>query len=222
MQKQQRVRLSGFILVWLRCPQCGLDGPVHSALELPEGLFGLSFDVQEDGAALGVGEGSHGDGGGTGEGGRRPALQEQRRVRLSGFILVRFVRHSAGRTVLSTRGGRGAAAGLPAFGLCRRTALHNASSCVSRSSACILSSEHSWLLFRFLEKRRPETVMALVKARADVHCKDNNGYGSRASSLCGRVAHSAGWTVLSTRRWSCRRAGYALLVAGRASCVGVG
>jgi hypothetical protein len=44
--------------------------------------------VQEDGAALGVGEGSHGDGGGAGEGGRRRALQKQRRVRLSGFILV--------------------------------------------------------------------------------------------------------------------------------------
>ncbi len=35
------------------------------------------------------------------------------------------------------------------------------------------------------QKGSPETVMALVKAGADVHCKANDGYGSRASSLCG-------------------------------------
>jgi hypothetical protein len=44
--------------------------------------------------------------------------------------------------------------------LCRRTALHVAS-----------------------ENGRTETAMALVKAGADVHGKDNDGYGSRGCSL---------------------------------------
>ncbi len=42
------------------------------------------------------------------------------------------------------------------------------------------------------ERGHTETAMALVEAGADVHCKDDDGYGSRASSLCGCVAHSAG------------------------------
>ncbi len=66
----------------------GADGPVHSALELPEWLC---LAVQEDGAALGVGERQPGDGDGAGEGGRRCARQKQRRVRLSGFMFVRSV-----------------------------------------------------------------------------------------------------------------------------------
>ncbi len=41
--------------------------------------------------------------------------------------------------------------------LCRRTALHYASA-----------------------RDYTETAVALVKAGADVHCKDNDGYGSRA------------------------------------------
>ncbi len=43
------------------------------------------------------------------------------------------------------------------FGLCRRTAVH-------------LASEWGYT----------QTAVALVKAGADVHCKDNDGYGSRA------------------------------------------
>ncbi len=46
------------------------------------------------------------------------------------------------------------------FGLCRRTALHWAS-----------SNGHT------------ETAMALVKAGADVHCKDDGGYGSSGCIL---------------------------------------
>ena len=63
------------------------------------------------------------------------------------------------------------------LGLCRRTALHLASD-RSRHYAS--------------ERGHLETAMALVKAGADVHCKANDGYGSRAASLCGWVAHSAG------------------------------
>ncbi len=95
MQGQRRVLLSGFILVWLRCSQCGGGWSVHSTLELPDGRFGL----------------------------------------------------------------------------CRRTALHWASTS---------------------EWGNPETAVALVNAGADVHCKDNDGCCSRATSLCGCVAHSAG------------------------------
>ena len=61
------------------------------------------------------------------------------------------------------------------FWLCRWTALHFAS-----------LNGHT------------ETAMALVKAGADVHCKDNDGCGSRAASSCcwfatvrgGRCVHS--------------------------------
>jgi hypothetical protein len=61
--------------------------------------------------------------------------------------------------------------------LCRFTALHYA-----------LNNGHT------------ETAMGLVKAGADVHCKDNDGYSSRAESSCpwvaavqgGRSVHS-GW-----------------------------
>ncbi len=73
--------------------------------------------------------------------------------------------------------------------MCRRTALHLA-----------------------LKRGHTETAVALLKAGADVNCKDNNGYGSWASSLCGCVAHftGAGRSVHSALelqgrlRWSCR------------------
>jgi ankyrin repeat protein len=58
------------------------------------------------------------------------------------------------------------------FGLCRRTALHSAS-----------LNGHT------------ETALALVKAGADVHCKTNDGYASRAVSSGRLVCHSAGRTV---------------------------
>ena len=73
-----------------------------------------------------------------------------------------------GAAGLSTRRG---AAGVPVW-LCRRTALHYASS-----------------------KCHTEMAMALVKAGADVHCKANDGYGLRAASelaLCATGKESEG------------------------------
>jgi hypothetical protein len=55
--------------------------------------------MQESGAAPGVAQWPHGDGDGTGQGGRGRALQGQRRVRFSVWILVSVVCRSAGRTV---------------------------------------------------------------------------------------------------------------------------
>jgi ankyrin repeat protein len=49
------------------------------------------------------------------------------------------------------------------------------------------------------ENGNTETAMALVELGADVHFKSNDGYGSRASSLCGCVAHSARRTVRPLR-----------------------
>jgi hypothetical protein len=121
---------------------------------------------QEDGAVQCVAERYHGDCGGAGEGGRGCAQQEQRRVRLSGFIVVWLRCSQCG-------GGRSVHSALELqecqLGLCRRTALHFASEAVNT-----------------------EMVVALAKAGADVHSKSNDGYGSRATSLCGCVAQSAG------------------------------
>jgi hypothetical protein len=71
---------------------------------------------------------------------------------------------SSCRWVVTVRGGRsvhlGAALKECLFGLCRWTALHLAS-----------LNGHT------------ETAMALVRAGADVHCKANDGYGSRGCIL---------------------------------------
>ena len=77
-------------------------------------------------------------------------------MRFSGWILVSSACHSAGADGPYTRGG---AAGVPAW-LCRWTALHYAS-----------------------QNGHTETAMALTKAGADVHCKDNYRYGSRGCIL---------------------------------------
>jgi hypothetical protein len=58
------------------------------------------------------------------------------------------------------------------FRLCRWTALHYA-----------------------LSDGRTETALALVKAGADVHVKNNDGYGSSGCILVSLGRHSAGRTV---------------------------
>jgi hypothetical protein len=126
------------------------------------------LEVQVHGAALGVAERPDRDGDCAGQGGRGRALQEQGWVRFSGCILVSLVCHSVGADGPCTRSG---AAGIP-IGLCRQMALHWAS----------------------LEGHKV-TAMALVKAGADVHWKDNSGYGSRAASLCRLFATLRGRTV---------------------------
>jgi hypothetical protein len=67
---------------------------------------------------------------------------------------------------------RGSAAGA-CVRLCSSTALHDAS-----------------------YNGRTETVLALVKAGADVHCEDNAGYVFLGCTLVSLVCHSAGRTVL--------------------------
>jgi hypothetical protein len=106
--------------------------------------------VQEYGAARCVAERAYGDGDGAGQGGRGRGLQGQRRVRSLGCILVSLVCHGAGRTVRPL----GVERQEWLLWLCRRTALHFAS-----------NNGHT------------ETALALAKAGADVHCKDNEGYG---------------------------------------------
>jgi hypothetical protein len=128
--------------------------------------------VQVDGTALGVEEGLHGEGDGAGQGGRGCVLQGQRRVRFSGCILVSLRCHTIGADGPSTRGG---AAEMP-FWLCSRTALHYASS-----------------------NGLTETAMALVKAGADLHCKDNVGYGFSGRTLGSFVGYSVGADGPSTR-----------------------
>jgi hypothetical protein len=78
-----------------------------------------------------------------------------------GYGYSRLDRRVAGLSQCITYGPsiRGGALGVPAW-LCRNTALQRAS-----------SNGHT------------ETAMALVKAGADVHCKDNDGCGSRGCSL---------------------------------------
>jgi hypothetical protein len=75
--------------------QCRGGRSVHS------GRIGRSacLAVQQYGAALGVVGRQDGDGDGAGQGGRGRALQDQRRVRLSGCILMWMLYYSAGRTV---------------------------------------------------------------------------------------------------------------------------
>jgi hypothetical protein len=79
--------------------------------------------------------------------------------------------------------------------LCRRTALHNAS-----------LNGHT------------ETAMALAKAGADVHCKDNDGYGSRGCILVSLGRHGAGADGPSNRVCS-RRSGWFGCAGGR-RCTG--
>ncbi len=67
------------------------------------------------------------------------------------------------------------------FWPCRRTALHSAS-----------LNGHT------------ETAMALYKAGADVHCKDNDGYRPWGRMLVSLGCHSAGEDDPSTWVWSCR------------------
>jgi hypothetical protein len=70
--------------------------------------------------------------------------------------------------------------------------------------------------------------MALVKAGADVHCTDNDGYGSRAASSCRLVRHSAGRTIFHSGRsgrsacWAVQVDGAALGVEGRPNRDGEG
>ncbi len=73
------------------------------------------------------------------------------------------------------------------FRLCRMTAVHWAS-----------------------QEGYTETAMALVEAGADVHCKANNGCGSRGCIVVSLVRHSAGAAGPSTRglelqEWLLRR-----------------
>ena len=109
--------------------------------------------VQEYGAAPCSLERPLGDGDGAGQGGRGRTRQEQRWVpSWPGLGAIHhshvFSTHSAGRTLYSV--GRSCES---VSGLCSRTALHRAS-----------SNGHT------------ETVLALVEAGADVHCKTNAGY----------------------------------------------
>jgi hypothetical protein len=67
------------------------------------------------------------------------------------------------------------------FGLCRCTALHLAS-----------------------DRGNTKTAMALVKAGTDVHCKDNDGYGSSCRILVTLACHSAGEDDPSTPGWGCK------------------
>jgi hypothetical protein len=131
--------------------------------------------VQEDGATQSVAERPHGDGAGAGPGGRGRALQGQRRVRFS-----RLPPRVVG--LPQCRGGPSVDSGVALqewlLRLCRWTALHSAS-----------LDGHT------------ETAMALVEAGADVHCKDNDGYGygSRGCILVSLVCHRSGADGPSTR-----------------------
>jgi hypothetical protein len=144
----------GCMLVALVWHSVGADGPSTRG-----GAAGVPcLAVQVDGAARRFSQRPHGDGDGAGEGGRGRALQDQQRVRFSpGCILVWMLCHSARRTDRPL----GVELRECLVWLCRRTALH---------LACV--------------NGHPETAMALVKAGADVHCKANDGYGSRAASSC--------------------------------------
>ncbi len=134
--------------------------------------------MQDDGAPLGVIPRPLGDCDGAGQGGHGRALQGDRRVRFPDFILG-----SAIVWFVAMRGGRSVRSGVEEwlFWLSRVTALHYAS-----------------------ENGCTETAMALVKAGADVHCKDNEGYGF--SRLDPRVVWFA--TVRGARSvrsgWSCK------------------
>jgi hypothetical protein len=82
------------------------------------------------------------------------------------------------------------------FWLCRWTALHLA-----------------------LRYGKTETAMALVKEGADVHCKDNKGYGSRGCILLSLGYHSIGADGPSARVGDAGVAFSALQVDGAALCV---
>ncbi len=141
----------------------GADGPSTSSVAARVRVLA----VQVDGAALCVGERPHRDGDGAGQGGRGLALQGHQRVR---FLEAA----SSCRWGVAVRGGRSVQSGAELqeclLWLCRRTALHDA-----------LLNGHT------------ETAMALVKAGADVHGKENNGYGcSRLHSHVVRVSQCGG------------------------------
>jgi hypothetical protein len=128
--------------------------------------------VQVDGAALGVVKRPHGDSNGAGHGGRGRAMQGQRRVRLSGRILVSV-------WLSQCRGGRSVHSGWSCkslFWKCRNTVLQCAS----------LNDGHTELTIAL--------TIALVKAGAD---KDNNGYGSSGCILVSLGRHSSGrsWSL---------------------------
>ncbi len=122
--------------------------------------------VQGYGATQSVAERPHGDGNGAGRGGRGRALQGQRRVRFSRL-------HPGVVGLPQCGGGWSVDSGVELqewpLRLCRWTALHWAS-----------------------QDGHTETAMALVEAGVDVHCKDNDGYGSRTACWCRSVADSAG------------------------------
>ncbi len=172
LQGQRRVRFSGLHLGVVCVTRCGADGPSTRG-----GAAGVSLSaVQADGAAQSVVERPHGDGAGAGQGGRGRALQDQRRVRLleasSQCRFSRLVCHVlGGRSVHSAR-----CCTIPGVRF-RWTALHRA----------------SW-------NGHTETAMALVKAGADVNCKDNVGCGSRAASLCRWFATGLGGVLVWLRR----------------------
>ncbi len=167
----------GGIVVSSACHSVGADGPSTRG-----GAAGVpALAVQADCAALCVAERPHGDGVGAGQGGGGRALQDQRRVRFSprAASLCRRVDAVSGRTVRPLGVERQEC---PKW-LCRMTALHDAS----------------------LEGHT-ETAMALVKAGADVHCQDSEGYGSRGCILVsvGLPQCRGGRSVLSA--WRCTSA----------------
>jgi hypothetical protein len=82
------------------------------------------------------------------------------------------------------------------FWLCRRKALHWAS-----------------------QNGHTETAMALVKADADVQCKDTDGYGSSGCILVSLGCHSAGAAGLSSRVGAAGVAALAVQPDGAARCV---
>jgi hypothetical protein len=155
----------GCIVVSVGSLQCGADG-----LSNRGGAAGAPvLAVQVHGAALCVAQRPDGDGNGAGQGGRGCALQDQQRVRA-------LVAASSCRCVATVRGGTVRPLNVELrerlVWLCSNTALHSAS-----------SNGHT------------ETALALVKAGADVHCKANEGCGSRAASSCRWGATVSGRTV---------------------------
>jgi hypothetical protein len=135
------------MLVSVGFSQCRGGRSIHSGRCCGSALLA----VQVDSAALCVVERPPRDGAGAGEGGRRRALQDQRRVRFLGLHpLVGWVLTLRGRTVRPL----GVELKEVLLRLCRSTALH-----------CASLNGHT------------ETALALVKAGADVHCKGTDGYG---------------------------------------------
>ncbi len=191
---------SGCILVSSVCHSAG-----RKVRQLAQGGAARSacFAVQLDGAALCVEQGQDGDNAGAGQDGRKHSLQGQDGVRFSDRVLVPLVCHSSGRTVRPV----GVELQECLLWLCRWTALHLAS-----------LNGHT------------ATAMELVKAGADVHCKTNEGCGSRAASSCrwgltvrgGRSVHSLGCGAAGAAVLAVQEDGAALCVAQRPHGDGAG